>query len=133
MKESNRANILLVELLIVILFFMLSMTTIVELFGTARVKSRHAQAVNSAILEAQNLAERLYVEDDANAELVRSGFSEEENAWVREEEGYTLRAQVAEEAEETGTIRIVTITANQGDTELFSIPASRYIPGEVAP
>ncbi len=132
MREGNRANILLVELLLVILFFMLSMTTIVELFGAARVKSRHALATNSAVLEAQNLAERLYVEDDAAAELSRSGFAEMGESWVLTEKDYTLEAVINEETQESGTLRVVTITGKMGDKELFSIPSSRYIPREVA-
>ena len=39
MREGGRANALLVELLLVILFFMLSATTIVELFAGAKHKT----------------------------------------------------------------------------------------------
>ena len=51
MKHSNRANSLLLELLLVILFFMLASVTLVEMFGAARGKSNEARAIGSALLE----------------------------------------------------------------------------------
>ena len=48
MKKHSTANILLMELLVVILFFMLCVSTLVEVFGAARSKSIFARAENAA-------------------------------------------------------------------------------------
>ena len=69
MREGGRANALLVELLLVILFFMLSATTIVELFAGAKHKTVQARATSEAIMEAQNIADDLYGADDPDAVL----------------------------------------------------------------
>ena len=64
MKEGSRASALLVELLLVILFFMISAAILVQVFANARLKSRTAKATNASMLEAQNIAEDLYAADD---------------------------------------------------------------------
>ncbi len=133
MKKSGHSNILLMELLVVIFFFMISSTTIVELFATARLKSVHAEATNDAMQQAENVAERLYIQDDAEAELTALGFSREDGTWVLDEGKYTLQAEITVSETETGLIRTVTLTALKGEEKLLQLPAVRYIPGEVKP
>ena len=53
MKKHSTANILLMELLVVILFFMLCVSTLVEVFGAARSKSIFARAENAAMLQVR--------------------------------------------------------------------------------
>ena len=74
MKESGRANALLVELLLVIFFFMISAAILVQVYADAKLKSRTAQATNAAMLEAQNIAEDLYGSDDPEAVLATTGL-----------------------------------------------------------
>ena len=97
MREGGRANALLVELLLVILFFMLSATTIVELFAGAKHKTVQARATSEAIMEAQNIADDLYGADDPDAVLKELGFSEGDGVWTLEKTEYTLT--VPQEAE----------------------------------
>ena len=59
MREGSRANALLVELLLVIFFFMVSAAILAQVFADAKLKSRTAHATNAAMLEAQNIAEDL--------------------------------------------------------------------------
>ncbi len=131
MRKSGHSNILLLELLVVIFFFMISVTTIVELFATARLKSLHAEALNQAALEAENIAEVLYARDDTEAELTALGFRLDNGIWIMETDQYVLQAVISEEAAEAGQIRTVTLTALKGEDKLLEIPAVRYIPGEV--
>ncbi len=133
MKKSSHANILLLELLVVILFFMISATVIVELFATARQKSIHAEAVNEAMLQAENIAERLYAGGTAEEELSAFGFREENEMWILDADRYTLQAVITEETAEAGTLRTVTLTALKGEEQLTQLPAVRYVPGEVKP
>ena len=71
MKEGSRANALLVELLLVIFFFMISAAILVQVFADAKLKSRTAHATNASMLEAQNIAEDLYAAEDPDAERLR--------------------------------------------------------------
>ena len=134
MKKHGSVNILLIELLIVILFFMLCVSTIVEVFGQARLKSAFARDGSEALILVENLEERMAVSGDPEAELAGSGFTEEGEGWILRKKNYTLAAVPTEEKTEAGVIRIVTFTAEQWNgTRLFELPAVKYIPGEVGP
>ena len=74
MKSGSRSNALLVELLIVVMFFMLSSTVLLELYATSRNQSARAGALTQALNEAQNVADRLYTAQDADAALAEMGF-----------------------------------------------------------
>ena len=133
-KKHSTANILLIELVLVILFFMLCVSTIVEMFGAARVKSAYARAGSQAMLIVENLEEKLAASADASGELTKEGFVQKDGRWVLREEAYTLTAEESEEKTDAGTLRTVRFSAEQktGKT-LFELPVVNYIPGEVSP
>ncbi len=134
MKKHGTANILLVELVLVILFFMLCMPTIVRCFGNARLKSDYARASAEAAVKAENTGERLAAAEDAEAELERSGFVREGDSWIFRTERYTLTAAPSEEKTEAGILRTVLLSAEtKNGTRMFELPAVKYIPGEVGP
>lgn len=133
MREGRRANALLVELLLVILFFMLSATTIVELFAGAKHKTVQARATSEAIMEAQNIADDLYGADDPDAVLKELGFSEGDGIWTLEETEYTLTVLQKEEETEAGILHTFTVSATGDGKDLFSLPSTRYLPKEVSP
>ena len=91
MKEGSRANALLVELLLVIFFFMISAAILVQVFADAKLKSRTAHATNASMLEAQNIAEDLYAADDPAAVLEAQGFTGKDGTWTLEKDGYLLK------------------------------------------
>ena len=133
MKEGSCANALLVELLLVIFFFMLGATTLVELFANAKHKTLQARATNVAIMEAQNIADDLYGAEDPDAVLQELGFTKNDEGWTLEEKEYSLKVTQTDEAAEAGTLRIFTISGTGDGTDLFSLPSTRYIPKEVSP
>lgn len=134
MKKHSTANILLVELVLVILFFMLCVATIVQMFGLARMKSAYARAGSQAMLTVENLEECLAGEADAAAELEKSGFVLADGRWEKNEERYTIYAVETHEETEAGMLRTVTFTAEQNTGKvLFELPVVNYLPGEVSP
>ena len=64
MKQRSRANALLIELVLVIFFFMLGSTVLVRLFADARHRTIQARATNVSMAAAQNVAEELYGAED---------------------------------------------------------------------
>ena len=77
MKESSRANALLMELLLVIFFFMIGAAILVQLFADARHKSIQARAASESLAEGQNCAEAIYAldgDDDPEQWLADYGF-----------------------------------------------------------
>lgn len=133
MREGHRANALLVELLLVIFFFMLGATTLVELFAGAKHKSLQAKATNFAIMEAENIADDLYGSDDPDATLANLGFTSENGVWTLTAKDYTLQVTQSEEETEAGSLRTFTVTGTGDGKQLFSLPSTRYLPKEVSP
>lgn len=133
MKEGGRANALLVELLIVIFFFMIAATTLVELFAASKLKSLEAKALNNSMLEGQNLADELYGSSDPEKILEARGFSQENDTWVMDYDGYTMKVIRRQEDTESGSLVSYDVTSYQGEKQLIFLPATRYIPKEVSP
>ena len=104
MKEGGRAKALLVELMIVIFFFMIASMTLVELFASSKLKSMEAKALNDSMLETQNIADELYGSENAEKTLTALGFQNENNVWTLEYDGYTIRVTHREEETESGIL-----------------------------
>ena len=64
MRNRNRSNVLLVEILIAVLFFMLSAAVLVRVFVTSRNLTVRSGVEAKALVEAQNVAEALYAAGD---------------------------------------------------------------------
>ena len=133
MKESGRANALLVELLLVIFFFMISAAILVQVYADAKLKSRTAQATNAAMLEGQNIAEDLYGSDDPEAVLKDYGFTSQDGVWALEKKGYVLKVTPKVEETDSGTLRTYEVAGLEGEKTLITLPSTRYIPKEVSP
>ena len=133
MRDGHRANALLVELLLVILFFMLGSTTLVEIFADAKHKSLQARAMNAAVMEAENISDDLYGADDPEKVLADLGFTKDNDSWILTEKEYTLTVTQKDEETENGVLRIFTIDGRGDGKDLFSLPSTRYIPKEVSP
>ena len=125
----NRSNALLVELLIVIMFFMLSSTILLEVFGKAHGMSEKAEAMADAVVEAQNTADLLYLSDAPEETLLEAGFAKEEDSWTRSVGTYLLEVTLHSEESETGIIHYSQVAAVLGDETLVTLPVARYEEG----
>ena len=133
MKEGSRANALLVELLLVIFFFMISAAILVQVFADAKLKSRTAHATNASMLEAQNIAEDLYAAEDPDAVLNAYGFISKDGTLILEKDGYFLKVTIREQEMESGVLRTYDVSGVEGDKTLLTLPSTRFIPKEVSP
>ena len=130
MKSRSRSNILLVEILIAILFFMLASTVLVRLFATARSLSIRSGAQVAALSEAQNVAETLSAAADTDEALAEMGFVSYHGVWTREYGDYTLMVEDDVEEAGEGEMRTGEVRAFYGQgEEIFTLPYARY--GEV--
>ncbi len=134
MKTGNRSNALLVELLIVVMFFMLASTVLLQVFSTAHNQISRAGTRTRALNEAQNVADRLYTAktpEDEDTALASLGFSSDESgAQVLEKDGYTLTVRCDLQARKAGNMRLYTVEAYQTDELLFTLPVARYEEGQ---
>ena len=136
MKQRSRANALLIELVLVIFFFMLASTVLVRLFSDAKHKTIQARATNESLAIAQNIAEELYGTGDPEEWLKANGFVPAEDAektWTLDEEEYTLYVTETSEEKKGGTLRTFTVSSVGEGKQLFALPSTRYLPKEVSP
>ena len=125
MNKHSQSNALLVELLIVVLFFMLSACVLMQMFAGASNLSRKAQAATDALMYAQSLADSIWASDDPEAMLREEGYVQEEGTWLMDHDALTLRATV--DAVRSDGMRVGRVEAlYQGDV-ILSLPCSRYI------
>lgn len=140
MKNKSRSNVLLVEILIAVLFFMLSATVLVRVFAAARNMTVRAGVETLALAEAQNVADALYASEDVEAALAAQGFESAHGVWTKGCGDYALYVAGESVPSEAGALWEGEIkaffsqrdpdAARQADAELFSLPLARY-DGEV--
>ena len=152
MKSRNRTNTLLIELLIVVFFFMMGSVILVQVFGKAREASVRARVLEDAVSRGQSLADLLYRSDNPETVLEEKGFEKlsgedagrllellqgpdwldaQTSAYqltVSEEYGEQLTAWVETDTDEAAPgLRRMLVSAWQGDEALLTLPCSRYI------
>ena len=128
MKSGNRSNALLVELLIVIMFFMLAATMLLQVFTAARGQSEQSGQMISVLNHAQDLMDQLYAHTDADQLLAGQGFQpESEHSWSRQDEnGLITHVNMNESALEYGTMRYYTVSISDGTQALITLNGARY-------
>ena len=126
MKSGNRSNALLVELLIVVMFFMLSSTVLLQVFSTARSQSALSGKLTQALNAAQDMADRLYAASDVESALEEMGCSQEEGLWRLADDGFDLMVDVSSEQQPFGELQRFRVRAVSGGETLVDLPAARY-------
>lgn len=119
MKHQSHSNALLVELLIVVLFFMLASTVLLQLFTAARTQSLKAENLSEATRVAQNIAEALYAQqgdmpDDSGARFDIPGSS------------LTASVECSSEQTEAGILNRYAIHIYSGEDLIYTLPSARY-------
>ncbi|MBR3018539.1 MAG: hypothetical protein IKH57_15920 [Clostridia bacterium] len=128
MRSGSRSNALLVELLIVVMFFMLSSTVLLDLYATARNQSVRAGLLTTALNESQNVADRLYTAEDAEAALREMGFEQREGDWYRAG-GIYYGIVVTDSSDVLGPgymRRYMVAPMEDENTSLFKLEVERY-------
>jgi hypothetical protein len=130
---GSRANALLIELLLVIIFFMFTAVTLVQVFALSRSRSKTAEEISQGVLEAQNYAELLYGAEDADVRMKELGFTEEDGVWSLDCDGYLVRVTEETDKTEAGTLRTLHVSTEKDGRVLVTVPSARYFPEEVSP
>jgi hypothetical protein len=125
-KSANRSNALLVELLIVVLFFMLSATVLLQVFSTARSQSSLAGKLILASNAAQDVSDRLYGAKDAESALKEMGWTQENGLWRLPGGDYDLTVSFTREQQPFGELLRYQVRAVSGEDTLIDLPGARY-------
>lgn len=136
MRNRNRSNVLLVEILIAVLFFMLSATVLIRVFVASRNMTVRSGVESEAIVDAQNVAEAIYAAEDIDQTLSDMGFASAYGAWSQNRGEYTLYVVGAETPTDAGVLWEGSVEAlyNLRDPDvasleaeqLFSLTCTRY-------
>lgn len=129
MKTGNHSNALLVELLIVVMFFMLAATVLMQVFARAHAVSDRARLMADAVAEAQSQADQLYASEDPEAALAALGFSPAADGWTHESGDYISTVTLTR-GQDGFARQEVTLRDRAGEV-LLTLPCSRW--REVAP
>ncbi len=123
----NRSNALLVELMIVIMFFLMASTVLLEAFGKAKSLSVKSEMIAASIVETQNVADQLYVTDHPQDLLTSLGFTEENGEWVLREDRYAISVVLSKSDFATGILFEHTVTAKTEEETLITLPVVRFM------
>ena len=131
MKRSyGHGNVLLVELLIVVAFFMLAAAFLMQMFAAARAQGEDAGLLDEVLVSAQNTAELLYAAEDPEMALAELGFVNDPDAasgiWRSESEGLVTEVQMQEEATDAGRLVTQTVRVLRDDEQLIELPVAKY-------
>ena len=132
--RNYKGNMLLIELVIVILFFSLSQVVLVQVFSGAQAVTRNSERLNQATLKVQDLAEQLVHASDPEASLAAFGFTAQSDDLYTMAFGLgtELSAKIERTTETFGVTIRVDLSAWYNEKEIFSLPAVNYFPLELA-
>lgn len=123
MKRKNRTNALVVELMIAVLFFMLSSVILARVFSYAHTLSTQAQLLSQALAEAQNTADRVYACDDFIETVKADGFAEgEPGVWEKDLDDMRISVIV-----QPDRLRLCVVQVTRNKEILVSLPCIRCI------
>ena len=132
MQFSKRGNVLLLELLIVIVFFMIGSTILMRMFGRSHMMSRRADALTRSVGEASSMADTLMASGDVQAALDRMGAVRSEEGYTISGDGITYIVSFESEPEKTGEAAVLEgkIRALWQEEELLSLPVAAVLEGQ---
>lgn len=138
MNNARKPNAMLIELVIVILFFAISAGIVLQLFAAAGNRSIENTMEASAVLYAEDAAEQFL----ASPLAVEEYFAQA--PWIATEDGHqmqleaggralTLTARAAQEEISTGILDSLQITVDNGNRTIVELPVVRYTQKEGTP
>lgn len=127
MKKRATFSPVLLELIVAILFFALSMSVVIRLIAAADETSRQSAALSRATIAMESLIEELKAEPPAGADFNAQG---ESHITRQAEEGIELVALVRQSEGAAGTLYDIEVTAYSGEEALGSLRAARYVGGD---
>lgn len=141
MRNIQRLNTFLVEMVIVILFFALSASVTLQLFVAAHNKSVQSQEINIAGVKAQEVLEAArgagtdstFTKTADGALTAEYQYDAQWNA-VQQSPGYIVKMQITSKQQASGAMRyshvdVVKVGNNREDT-IYQLDAQKYEPAD---
>ncbi len=125
--KNRGINPVLVELVVVILFFALSSAVIVQALGTANRISTQSSMQSAALVALEDMAERIKSDPE------NCPFDGDTALWQTEYGRIVCSAVVTREAGAHGAYYSIELTALNGGEVLLTLDAARYMQSGVTP
>jgi type II secretory pathway pseudopilin PulG len=146
-RNPTQINSFFIEIILVILFFSISVAVTLQLFVTAKNRAQQSSELNVAVIKAENIAEQvkeLTAEDVLPQALVsadphgtkdstryRLGYDKQWNP-TKSNPRYVMDVTLEKTKSVSGTIVIADIAVsrkNQNDTKgIYQLSAAKYLP-----
>ena len=131
--KNYKGNMLLIELIIVILFFSLSQLVVVRLFAAAHQKAADSGLMADALSYCEDVAERLSGESNPDAVLMEMGFVGGNGQYVYSSaQGFDAEISLSRESGPGGELLRAVVTARAKEQTLVTLPVSFYLAKEAA-
>jgi len=128
MKRSRAFSPILLELIVAILFFALSMSVVIRLIAAADETSRDSSLTGRAMIAMENAMEEIKADPYGDGKF---DMNEERRFIIHAEDDLSLVAVVRSTDSKTGTLYTIDIHATSGEKKLGSLSASRYVSGRI--
>ena len=138
MERRGKTNAFFIEIILVILFFALSMGVVIQVFMAAHSRSVLSGDISAALVKAQDTAEQFRALADPEQPLSFLESTSDkatltfDSSWQEadgEKAAFTLQADAAEEKTGAGILLSCVITVTRADgVTLSRLIASRYVP-----
>ena len=129
MSGNRNQNNLLLEIMIAVLFFALCSGIILETFAAAGEYEARSRAGAEALVQMQNITERIYASEDAEACLEELGFEISDGLWRLDGAECAFELTLEHEKTSAGAIRRTRIRAVRDGETVLEIPGARYLAG----
>ena len=133
MRIRTRKNVLLIELIIVILFFAVSAAITLQVYSMAHIRSQDSGDLTYALMAAQDWSDRLSLSEDPEGLLLEGGWALEKGGYTfAPSSGYEMELSMEREAMPAGTMTLVTISVFNAAREdrplILTLPSEVYAP-----
>lgn len=131
--NGGKRNAMLIELIIVILFFSISVSIVMQLFVASSIRSNQSQFDTAALFYAEDIAEQFAASDLPAADFLEdAGFAFASEAYTKAVDmdgaALVLRAECDSEDTGAGVLDSMLLTAHDGEREALVLPLRRYLP-----
>lgn len=129
--KNYKGNSLLIELIIVLLFFALSQTVVVSMFAASNEKAEKSNILSSALIFSESIAERLCIEENPDTVLLENGFAGGDGMYTyTDPHGFDVQITLRRENKVAGEMMYIDVTALHEGNNLFTLPVQNYMPKE---
>lgn len=132
-NNSSKTKLVLIELIIIILFFSIAGGVCVNIFAQARVLSMKSTELTNATLVAQTAAEMLRGAEDEQA-VLKSNYKKNDagfaayfdEKWAATQDE-NARYSMIIKTQESGGLFTADISVNKTDGEIYSVTIKKYL------